>query len=989
MRTFSNAAISELNRKQGIEPVLFIGVQWGDNTDEVFYSSTKLAGAAQQIITLSGLETTQQLEGTGASQSVTVVLSDTNGRLSEVLDNIDVHKRPAKVYLGFPGVPISDAVTLIDGEINSDMSWDERARTFTFSILSRIEARPFGFSAEDGLFHKVDSSTRSKAWPFRFGTTCSYPTVRIQNGIVGLLRQGQGVLDATIDAKICQARTITCPLIPDPLDTSTETLTDAENATRATADFNTAIANDPFGPQPDTTFGTVTGRPTNELGQGGLGQRADIDGVSRPLIRDRECERGKFETLCQLLRDRANQLVFINDTLEIVGGDEFPQGQTVTIRVSDVVYTGVFSGETFTIETTNRLDRPVENIDCNNVSPLTQGFRPIDDPAPANLAACENPTSVYELRVIGGAGEAWRLLGAIADSKFKWLSAGTKVHLEESSTVVNIVSLSPGVVTGVSAYRTFGDTKQLTELPTDYYTLVETDYGDLTATEIWLDRPLDSYPDENWDKTVYATFASTLGPNPTDALKWIIDRYTDFTWDVTSFNAAETLLTNYPCNLYYASKQNVIQVLNQIAYEARCALTITDNVVKLTYLPKEPTAVKTFTEADIVAGSFKYNLSRTEELVTSSRVTWQPWGAELLSTDDEDRSFTVENNVRKYGYFGTDRRYTTINNEAQALKTATFWNIRQSNTWREISFQTTLEHMNLELFDCVEINIAKYPNVKTVIKAMSVDPASGLVTFIAWTPVLAGTTETALWAWPAAVNQLEPYPESDLKIEAPLVSVTPPVGHPLYIDQPDNVLRPSTGDRFPSDLGDTFPFTVCQDLTDPILVDEIEPQFNSIGFPTDTAVQATRADETAASGPSFNFEESEENTVCGRPSFEACVWEVNVQYGTATTIGYDVAGGAELSGGLPEGCDPNPNGPCDTVHKGVRCLGTQFFWCKTFGSELMAQAYAGGIQSQINAGWCSWRVGKVGPVSVTGPTKRATDPSCVGMGGGEVSSQAG
>jgi hypothetical protein len=418
-------------------------------------------------------------------------------------------------------------------------------------------------------------------------------------------------------------------------------------------------------------------------------------------------------------------------------------------------------------------------------------------------------------------------------------------------------------------------------------------------------------------------------------------------------------------------------------------LTITDNVVKLTYLPKEPTAVKTFTEADIVAGSFKYNLSRTEELVTSSRVTWQPWGAELLSTDDEDRSFTVENNVRKYGYFGTDRRYTTINNEAQALKTATFWNIRQSNTWREISFQTTLEHMNLELFDCVEINIAKYPNVKTVIKAMSVDPASGLVTFIAWTPVLAGTTETALWAWPAAVNQLEPYPESDLKIEAPLVSVTPPVGHPLYIDQPDNVLRPSTGDRFPSDLGDTFPFTVCQDLTDPILVDEIEPQFNSIGFPTDTAVQATRADETAASGPSFNFEESEENTVCGRPSFEACVWEVNVQYGTATTIGYDVAGGAPLSGGLPEGCDPIPNGPCSTTEKGVRCLGTQFFWCKTFGSELMAQAYAGGIQSQINAGWCSWRVGKVGPVSVTGPTKRATDPSCVGMGGGEVSSQAG
>lgn len=999
MREFSEPIRRTLRQKTGLNTTVIIGVKWVDDL-EVYYSGVPFTGAQQTLLEVTGLETTTSVSGNGASQSVTITLSDSDGYLRQVLDNIDIHKRPANVYLGFDDIPVSQSVPLIQGEVNSEMIWDERARTLRFTILNKIEGRLFGFAVEDGLFQKVDDSERTTPWPFRFGETCMYPAIRIRNGVKGLLRLGQGVLDPTLDAKICQARQIQCPLIEDPLVTEEEPSNESNPtlARNAWEQNNVPGTDLPFANGPNTPFGVRLSNPVNGAGRSAATGRFN-PANNRPLIRDRECERAKFQTLCQLLRDRANQLVYVNDVLFITNGEDFPQDRLTQIRIDDVIYTGTFTGGEaglFTIQSTNRLDTPTENVDCTNVRPYQQGYKEATEPEPDSLEDCERSTQVYSLKPIGGAGEAWRRLDTLANSEFKWLPSGSEVYLDETSTEVHIVSLVPGTVLTVAAYRTFGDTRQLTELPTDYYQVVETDYGDLTAVEIFLERPLDSYPEEDWDDQIYVTFESDIGPNPVDVIQWIVERYTDFTVDAANFAAVKTLLTDYPCNYYHDTKVNVLQVLSQIAFEARCALTITDNVVKLTYLPKEPDAVKTLTTADVVAGSFKMKLSRTEELVTDYTVQWQPWGAPMLDSNIAERRFTVQRNVEKYGFFGREQTYNTINNEDQALKTATFWSIRDSNTWRRISFETTLEHMDLELFDCVQFNIdPTFPNVKVIIQSQRVNVDQGTITFEAWTPILSGTTEEYFFAWPAA-QPLEPYPSNNFDVELPQIQVTPPVGHPLYIPDTGNpAIPPSTGDRFPSDLDDQFPETICQDLNDPELIDSLEPIFRRIGFPTDNQANADRADEVAANNPSFNFEEPEDNEVCGRPSFEDCVWEVSIQYGSATSIGWDaiVPGNGPISGTLESGCDPTPNGPCTTTIRGVRCVpGPGFFRCRTFGSELMAQAFVGGIRSQINAGYCSWRVGNIGPLSVTGPIKRDStgpDETCVGMGNSEVSGTYG
>ena len=988
MRTFSKPIEDKLSKKFGLNPTIFIGVRWKES--EFFYCSTEFTGARKGIINVSGVETTNIISGSGTSQSVTVTLSDTDGHLTDVLNNVDIHKRPANVYLGFDDVPIDQSVTLLEGEINSDMVWDEKARTLTFTILNKIEGRLFGFAMEDGFFQKVNDSDRAKAWPFRFGDTCAYPAVKVQNGVEGLLREGQGGLDPTLDAKICQARKIRCPKIPDPNAELNEPASEEEAVQVAKAEFNKGLNVAIESGVPNNfdimgNYGVKMSRPFNGEGRSALHYRKlNDDGDVVTLIPDYECQRNRFEKLCQLLRDRANQLVFVKNILQIYRGEEFPQAEPVRIRIGDVIYKGIFGGESFTIISTNRLDNPETNVECRDFGDPYLGYRKASNPAPDSEESCSQPTNTYELRVIGGAGDAWRQLDQMPNSEFKWLPAGTKVYLENSSTEVHVASLVPGTVTGVYAYRTLGDSQLLTEVPADYYTVVETDYGDLTAVEIHLTRSLNSYQDENWGDQLYVTFDSDIGPNPTDVIQWIVEKFTDYTVDASNFASVKTKLADYPCNYYHAEKEDVLATITRIAREARCAITLTDGVIKLTYLPEEPSQVKSFTMADLVNGTFSFELTKTESLRTSTDVTWYPWGAEQLAENTNERKFTVERNTVKYGVFPSTETYRTINNREQALKTATFWSIREANTYRRVKFKTTLEHMNLELFDCVYLDIPQFPSGKVVIDFMSVNVEQGTIDFEAWTPILSGTQTEYYWAWPANKpgKALYPSPQYANELEGVGLSMTPPEDHPLYVDDPNKPVPPTVGDRTPSDLDDEFPETFCQDMVDPILIDAIEPLFNELDFPSREAQQATRADEVAQNNPSYNFEEPDDNVACGQTTYETCVWEVNVGLGTATLVA-PVDGGSGIGIGPNAGCGIQET-YCKSYGRGQRCGGPIFNRCKVFGSELMANAYVASVKSAINAGFCNWGVGEQGPVYVTGPFERSSGPGpCVGMGSTE------
>ena len=136
-------------------------------------------------------------------------------------------------------------------------------------------------------------------------------------------------------------------------------------------------------------------------------------------------------------------------------------------------------------------------------------------------------------------------------------------------------------------------------------------------------RPSSALPGEGWQNDIYVTFQSTVGPNIADILAYIVEHFTDFDCDPTSFAHVRTKLEPFPANFAITDRKNVIQVLQEIAFQARCAIWFSEGKVYLRYLPEEPTPVDTITESDIDAESgVEVELSPTEDLVTKMVVKW-------------------------------------------------------------------------------------------------------------------------------------------------------------------------------------------------------------------------------------------------------------------------------------------------------------------------------------------------------------------------------
>jgi hypothetical protein len=299
-----------------------------------------------------------------------------------------------------------------------------------------------------------------------------------------------------------------------------------------------------------------------------------------------------------------------------------------------------------------------------------------------------------------------------------WAEAGSRVVISSDEPITYIVSIVPGTVLAVKAYKTLKSTeRKLVNVPGSLYTVATKVYGSITAVQITVHKPLSTIVDQGWEDDLYVTFQSSVGPNTVDILKYLIDTYTDLDWDPTSFAAVRTNLIPFPANFPILERKNTIQVLTEIAFQARCAIWLSNGVFHLKYLPAEPTADDTITVSDLDAETgVEVELSPTEEIVTKMNVTWHlSWAAE------EPEKFILRHNVEKYGTQEQDFDFYIYNQPDIAYKCATFWLIRMSNTWKRMKFKTFLQKLNLETFDTVDLQFAskKYvadANVKAIVE---------------------------------------------------------------------------------------------------------------------------------------------------------------------------------------------------------------------------------------------------------------------------------
>lgn len=721
-----------------------------------YLENIAVRGRVQDI---SPLDSVIQISGNSDSQQLSVILDDHDGEIKNILDHNDIHKRPAKVYQTFQALAFRERFLVFDGEISSPITWNEGDRTVKFDIIKKIEDREVGFSPEEGDFADIPDEYIGKPWPMCFGTVNDVPGTQITLTKKGTLVDGTGIHDFTIPwqlEKLEIARVYATGLavlysIASGLFASqaaAESDPDIAAALRRKADQAAKAATDNFN----------------------IANKATLETTS-------------------LNAEAAKQIAKEISPVRIIGGEEFPQNEPGTkIRINDAVFEGKFVGNEFFIVTRHHpkegtLTKPELSIDV---------FYIIDN---VKTLAFRAPTGA-----------------TVPQAGFFWAEAGATVVLDGDEPIDYVASITPGTVLRVAARRAFEGLKRLITIDTSRYTVFTRVYGTITAVIVQLNKPMSSYEGEGWEDDVFISFESTIGPNTVEILRYLIGLYTTSSIDQTSFDETQDKLENYPSHFALLERKNIITVLKEIAWQARCAIWISNDVFFLKYLPEHPTPIETITESDVENSTLEMSHTPTEDLVTKFIAKWR-----FSYETRELNRLILRHNIKKYGTIQQEFDFYIYNHIDLVRKSATFWLIRYANTWKKATFSTFLTKLLVETFDAVLLDFENPyfadESVTAFVESADYDSANKQLNFECWLPVKAGTMEEYQFAWPADVDEELIFPTVEEEVAGNDGGTLPgrgandkPFRKPGFGNESNpNVNWNDKGDRHPSDFGDTPP----------------------------------------------------------------------------------------------------------------------------------------------------------------------------------------
>lgn len=382
-----------------------------------------------------------------------------------------------------------------------------------------------------------------------------------------------------------------------------------------------------------------------------------------------------------------------------------------------------------------------------------------------------------------------------------------------------IANIIPSTIKGVFAYKNVDNIRRLVPVPTPYYqknenevlgfTDVDSIFRGLKVTSIKLRRPLADYVGEGWEDQLYVTMDCSVGPLTTNIIKWIIENYSTLTADSGSFANVAISLANYPSSFALFDKRNVIDLIEDIAWQSRCRAVVKEDVVYITYESQEPTDIATITVSDIEADSLSITTTETEDLVTKFIAEWKP-----SYEQERPNQVVLRHNFTRYGKHEQKYNFFIYNIQELVVKSATFRMIRAANTWKKVKFTTFLTKLIVETGDCIQLDFGLVATdaIKAVVTKADYDSANQSVTIEAWTPVRLGEMIAYNFAWPAGISQATEFPTFNDVIAGNAgnpIGIYVPTGHgytgsELTLEQIQ--LRPKDwGDRTPSDASDILP----------------------------------------------------------------------------------------------------------------------------------------------------------------------------------------
>jgi len=734
MRNLSSTTLALLAQRTGTRPVTVLEVEWTDANffDPDIYADASYPGAGTngrdvegRILNLAVFDDALNFAKSNATQSVSVTLADTDGKLKAKFDNADLHKRPCALFQWFEGIPYAERFLLFKGVIASPIRWDEAKRTLSFTILSRVEDREVGFSPEDGLFPVIPQGMIGKAWPLVFGTACFVPTVlcdQIPHGnktgsaADSVLAEPVGIHDPSLDKQI-----------------ENNELTSAAYIALAKIDFigyleasSAARRNGELGPLDPI-----------EKGNGPFSQQARaLLAAGNELLH----KAGEINQKNSKLKEvRRNQKAYEKGTLTITNGSNFPQNTPITLEINGAAVSGYFSGDTFVVQGFNHPD-----------AELTEGL--VVDPLDKRVG---EPVITRNTFFFADAGTPLQYNATITGAALDELLANPP---PQPARYI-VACQTPVTISAAYAYRTVNNYKSIYPIPADYFQVVPVDFGDIQATVLYFPQPLSSLG-QGWEDEVWATCVSSVGPNPVDVMRYFIDNYTIYDIDDTSFDAVRPQLDPFPFNFALLDRPNVIQLLQKLAYLCRCVVYLKNDTFYIKNLAYEDTPVDTITKDDILFGSLAIEGTPTEDLSTKYTANWQ---ADYLNR--QKLKFILRYNIEHYGLHDKTEDYFTYNTQGLVARVATFWTIREANSFKLVKFKTPISKLNIETLDTVTLDLPEVASspINGLVESAAFDSNDFTIDFTVWVPVRLGEMTLYDFAYPGNLTTQQVWPtENDI-----------------------------------------------------------------------------------------------------------------------------------------------------------------------------------------------------------------------------------
>lgn len=699
MRTISAASLAKLATDYGTEPINIIEIRW---TDEqiAWYADRDLPGIKGAILDVSSVESIINVSKNGSSTELSITLDDTDGTIKAILDTVDIHKRPFRLYQWFTGIDLAEKFIVFQGLVNSPISWREGDRTVTFNAVSKVEDRQIGFSPEEGEFPAIPKNLIGQPWPMCFGTVLDVRGIPINEAASATLGEGTGIHDFTIPFQIRALQ-----------------IQDAYLGDLASYWF------------------------TVEAALRGIGENQAADTAHQNGESAVQAQISVRSQIIELQAALAEQKSWETTPVRILGAEEFPQNTLINFNINEGIFRGRIIGNRLHI-----MDR--EHPEAANFCQYNGLFEGHSSPQGTQLTDCRRLPRAVD----NGFGPD-TIEGESAG--FFWADGGAQVKLYGNEPIDYVISIVPGTVLRVMAYKAVEGAKRLVQVPNSYWSVRTETFGTISAVIVTLNKALSLLEGEGWDDGIYVTFQSDVGPNTVDILEYIINLYLpEYDTDDTTFDDVRDKLEVYPSHFALFDRKNVLQVLSEIAFQARCAIWISGDTFYLRYLAEEPTTVLDIDESDIDtddgASTFEMYHTPTEDIVTEYTGLWR----ERYSQEEPIKTI-MRANMNKYGTQKREDDYYIYNIEELVRKSMCFWLIRFSNTWKKVKFRTAIHTLKVETMDAINLDFSN-PYIANVAVPGIVEQAEfnsddRTIDYDIWTPVKAGTMTPYIFAWPSQI----------------------------------------------------------------------------------------------------------------------------------------------------------------------------------------------------------------------------------------------